>query len=206
MRAWIEKTDRVAVAITLLSTIVFAHISKAQDIFSTPVPPPRIDTQSTPYTTSAAFFADTKNGTIADQLTDRDHMYDNDMLESFGRSIRAILQNEYSVRITGHNNDNSGCCGYMLKDITNYEMTNHNDPEAVRQFQQYRQTLALEAPPEFMLAFDGFLKKYSSAIRDDLDAKQRAETLQQAAIALQQATEVGLMLRSKHERKPLMRK
>lgn len=188
MNPWTKKIYWLVVAITLLNTALFTGKAEAQDLFSTPAPTPPIDNQSTPYTTSAAFFADTKNGKIPEQLSNnsadpRCYLMD----QPLGRSILAIIEKESSVKWNDIGQDKAGTCGEILQYLSNYEMTNH-DPGAAQRFKDYRKRL--DAPQDFKLAFDNFLKEYAGITQAYLDAKQHAIAARQhEANAEEQAQE-----------------
>jgi hypothetical protein len=148
------------------------HVAAAADIFS--VSPKQGAGASVPYATSSALLAAARSGAIPDLL-------DKGRLDDIGRSVVAILRDEYHVPTQNLRSDTPFHCGLLLANITAYELKDRQgrrtDEQIAETFQSNRKKLfdGLRNP-KFLEAFDSLARDYANVLKETVAQKKELET------------------------------
>lgn len=132
------------------------------------------------YPTTAAFLTATKSG----EIPDLDWAKNRGVV---GRSVIAIIRDEYKVPTTELDTD-AETCGLLLQSITQYELGGQLDGRLPGSPQYNRQFIFGDGndpkkSQKFMEAFDSFSKDYAKAVREYIALKQVSEDKRKLAAA-----------------------
>jgi hypothetical protein len=168
--------------ILLLANLIISLTFCNADIFSSNSKPTPENTIK--YPTAAALLKATRSGEVPELIKD---FSESRNVESVGRSIIAILQNDYHVSTSKLRFDTAGKCGLLLSNITKYELGGEQDKRIADAFQHNLKSLADGLNNrEFMDGLDALTKDYARVLRESIALKKDEDERKQVAAAEKQ--------------------